>query len=96
MSVTEQRYKAVQGVLADGPTVGEVAGQWSVSPRTMHRWLSRYEAAGLEGGRVEHLRLYLRRRAGGGQPSGGSYTCSNSTLVMTTTGGVQTTTWTKA
>lgn len=49
MSVTEQRYKAVQGVLADGRTVGEVADQWSVSPRTMHRWLARYEADGLEG-----------------------------------------------
>ena len=47
--MTEQRYKAVQGVFADGRTVGEVAGQWSVSPRTMHPWLARYEAAGLEG-----------------------------------------------
>ena len=49
MSVTEQRYKAVQGVLADGRTVGDVASQWNVSPRTMHRWLARYEADGLEG-----------------------------------------------
>ena len=49
MSVTEQRYKAVQGVLADGRTVSEVAGQWSVSRRTMHRWLARYEGEGLEG-----------------------------------------------
>src|SRR5690242_10711047 len=48
MSVTEQRYKAVQGVLADGRTVGEVAGQWEVSRRTLHRWLSRYEGGGLE------------------------------------------------
>jgi transposase InsO family protein len=49
MSVTEQRYKAVQAVLADGRTVSEVAGDWSVSRRTMHRWLSRYEADGFEG-----------------------------------------------
>jgi len=49
MSVTEQRYKAVEGVLADGRTVGEVASQWEVSRRTLHRWLSRYEAGGLEG-----------------------------------------------
>ena len=47
--MTEQRYKAVQQVLADGRTVGEVASQWGVSPRTMHRWLLRYEGAGLEG-----------------------------------------------
>ena len=49
MSVTEQRYKAVEGVLADGRTVNEVAGQWSVSRRTLHRWLARYEGEGLEG-----------------------------------------------
>ena len=49
MSVTEQRYKAVQGVLADGRTVGEVASQWEVSRRTVHRWLARYEGGGLEG-----------------------------------------------
>jgi transposase InsO family protein len=48
MSVTEQRYKAVQGVLADGRTVSEVAGQWSISRRTMHRWLARYEGEGME------------------------------------------------
>ncbi len=49
MSVTEQRYKAVQGVLADGRTVGDVASQWEVSRRTLHRWLARYEGGGLEG-----------------------------------------------
>ena len=49
MSVTEQRYKAVQGVLADGRTVSEVASQWEVSRRTLHRWLLRYEGAGLQG-----------------------------------------------
>jgi transposase InsO family protein len=47
--VSEQRYKAVQAVLADGRTVGEVASDWGVSRRTMHRWLARYEGEGLEG-----------------------------------------------
>lgn len=49
MSVTEQRYKAVQGVLADGRTVNQVAEEWGVSRRTLHRWLARYEGEGLEG-----------------------------------------------
>jgi transposase InsO family protein len=49
MSVTEQRYRAVQGVLADGRTVSEVASQWEVSRRTLHRWLARYEGGGMEG-----------------------------------------------
>jgi len=47
--VTEQRYKAVQGVLADGRTVNQVAEEWGVSRRTLHRWLARYEGEGLEG-----------------------------------------------
>lgn len=49
MSVTEQRYKATEAVLAEGRTISEVASDWSVSRRTMHRWLARYEAEGLEG-----------------------------------------------
>src|SRR5919109_2799613 len=49
MSVTEQRYQAVQGVLAAGRTVSDVASQWNVSRRTLHRWLGRYEGEGLEG-----------------------------------------------
>ena len=49
MSVTEQRYKAVLAVIADGRTVSEVASQWGVSRQTMHRWLARYEGDGLEG-----------------------------------------------
>ena len=47
--MTEQRYKAVLAVIGDGRTVGEVARDWGVSPRTMHRWLLRYEGNGLEG-----------------------------------------------
>jgi transposase InsO family protein len=49
MSVAELKYKAVLAVIADGRTVSEVAKQWKVSRRTMHRWLARYEAEGLEG-----------------------------------------------
>jgi transposase-like protein len=48
-SVTEQRYDAVLGVISEGRTVMEVAGQFGVSRRTLHRWLARYEADGLEG-----------------------------------------------
>src|SRR5437763_9957840 len=49
MSVAEQRYQAVLAVIGDGRTVNEVAGQWSVSRQTVHAWLARYEAEGLEG-----------------------------------------------
>src|SRR6202521_5305222 len=49
MSVTEQRYKADLAVMGDGRTVGEVARDWRISRRTMHRWLVRYEGDGLEG-----------------------------------------------
>src|SRR6266478_5909927 len=49
MSVTEQRYKAVLAVIANGRTVGEVASEWGVCRQTMHRWLARYESEGLEG-----------------------------------------------
>jgi hypothetical protein len=34
MSVTEQRYKAVLAVIADGRTVTEVAKDWGVSRQT--------------------------------------------------------------
>ena len=45
----EQRYQAVLGVIADGRTVGEVAGQFGVSRQTVHSWLRKYEAKGLDG-----------------------------------------------
>src|SRR5437899_5622629 len=48
-SVAEQRYQAVLAVIGEGRTVMEVASQWGVSRRTLHRWLARYEAEGLEG-----------------------------------------------
>ena len=49
MSVTEQRYQAVLDVIGEGRGVREVASQWGVNRRTVHRWLARYEAEGLEG-----------------------------------------------
>ncbi len=47
--MTEQRYKAVLAVIGDGRTVDEVARDWGISRRTMHRWLARCEGDGLEG-----------------------------------------------
>ena len=47
--MTEQRYKAVLAVIANGRTVGEVASEWGVCRQTMHRWLARYDSDGLEG-----------------------------------------------
>lgn len=49
ISVAEQRYQAVLGVIADGRDVKEVAAQWGVSRQTMHAWLAKYESGGLEG-----------------------------------------------
>src|SRR5437762_4609375 len=48
ISVAEQRYKAVQAVLAEGQTVMQVARDWGVSRQTMHGWLAKYEGDGLE------------------------------------------------
>jgi transposase len=47
--VTEQRYKAVLAVSAQGRTVTEVARDLGVSRQTMHIWPARYEEEGLEG-----------------------------------------------
>jgi transposase InsO family protein len=49
MSVAEQRYKAVQAVLAEGQTITQVARDWGVSRQTIHGWLAKYEGDGLEG-----------------------------------------------
>jgi transposase InsO family protein len=49
MSVAEQRYQAVLAVIAEGSTVSEVAARFGVSRQTLHAWLSKYEAGGLEG-----------------------------------------------
>lgn len=48
MSVSEQRYLAVLSVIREGDTVTEVASRFGVSRKTLHVWLSRYEAGGLE------------------------------------------------
>jgi transposase len=49
LSVSEQRYQAVLAVLKDGETVVSVAARFGVSRKTVHQWLARYEADGLEG-----------------------------------------------
>ena len=47
--MSEQRYQAVLAVLKDGETVVSVAARFGVSRKTVHQWLARYEADGLEG-----------------------------------------------
>jgi len=49
MSVAEQRYEAVRAVIADGATVTSVAARFGVARKTVHVWLAKYEAGGLEG-----------------------------------------------
>ncbi|NTW40389.1 MAG: helix-turn-helix domain containing protein, partial [Cellulomonadaceae bacterium] len=46
--MAEQRYKAVSAVIADGRAFTEVAASWGISRQTLHVWLARYEAGGLE------------------------------------------------
>jgi transposase InsO family protein len=48
MSVVEQRYQAVLAVIDLGETVTSVAERFGVSRKTVHVWLARYEAGGLE------------------------------------------------
>ena len=47
--MAEQRYEAVRAVIADGETVTSVAGRFGVARKTVHVWLAKYEAGGLEG-----------------------------------------------
>lgn len=49
LSVAEQRYQAAMAVIADGLSVSQVAEKVGVSRQTLHSWLARYEAEGLEG-----------------------------------------------
>jgi transposase InsO family protein len=49
LSVAEQRYQAVLAVIADGLDVKSAADKVGVSRQTLHSWLARYEAEGLEG-----------------------------------------------
>lgn len=46
--MAEQRYEAVRAVIADGETVTLVAARFGVSRKTMHVWLARYEAGGMD------------------------------------------------
>jgi transposase InsO family protein len=48
-SVTEQRYNAVLEVLEAGLPVVEVADRYGVSRQSVHAWIARYRAGGLEG-----------------------------------------------
>jgi transposase InsO family protein len=49
ISVTEQRYQAVLAVISDGLSISQVSSKVGVSRQTLHAWLARYEAEGLEG-----------------------------------------------
>jgi transposase InsO family protein len=49
LSVAEQRYEAVRAVIADGETVTDVAARFGVARKTVHAWLAKYEAGGLQG-----------------------------------------------
>ncbi|UVO12594.1 IS481 family transposase [Mycobacterium sp. SVM_VP21] len=49
LSVVEQRYQAVLAVISDGLSIGQVASKVGVSRQTLHAWLARYEAQGLDG-----------------------------------------------
>jgi transposase len=48
LSVAEQRYQAVLKVISDGETVKDVAEWCGVSRQSVHAWLAKYEAGGLE------------------------------------------------
>jgi transposase InsO family protein len=47
--VAEQRYQTVLAVISDGLSISQVPGKVGVSRQTVHAWLARYEAGGLEG-----------------------------------------------
>ena len=47
--MAEQRYQAVLAVIADGLSVTQAAEKAGVSRQSLHAWLVRYEAEGLEG-----------------------------------------------
>jgi transposase InsO family protein len=48
-SVTEQRYNAVLEVLEAGLPVTQVADRYGVSRQSVHAWVNRYRAGGLDG-----------------------------------------------
>ncbi|MBF5081977.1 helix-turn-helix domain-containing protein [Quadrisphaera sp. INWT6] len=47
-TVAEQRYNAVHAVLFDGRTITDVAAATGVSRQSLHTWLARYEAGGID------------------------------------------------
>ena len=47
--MAEQGYEAVRAVIAGGETVTDVAARFGVARKTVHAWLARHEAGGLEG-----------------------------------------------
>lgn len=47
--MAEQRYQAVLAVISDGLSISQVASKVGVSRQTLHSWLARYEADGLDG-----------------------------------------------
>ena len=74
--MSEQRYRAVLAVIAEGHTVTEVAARFGVSRQTMHAWLAKYEAGGLENlGDGSHRRRSMLDGQGVRQPRG--LGCSN-------------------
>jgi len=65
--VAEQRYQAVLAVISDGLSVSQVAEKVGVSRQTLHSWLARYEAQGLEAGEsVASAGVVSASNAGGG------------------------------
>ena len=48
LNVVEQRYRAVVEVLSGAPVI-EVAERYGVARQTVHRWIARYRAEGLDG-----------------------------------------------
>jgi transposase InsO family protein len=48
LNVVEQRYRAVVEVLSGTPVI-EVAERYGVARQTVHRWMARYRAEGLDG-----------------------------------------------
>ncbi len=63
--MAEQRYEAVRAVIADGETVTDVAARFGVARKTVHAWLAKYEAGGLQGladGRIGRGRVRIRCR----------------------------------
>ena len=55
LSVMEQRYQAVLGVVQDGWQVSEVARRLGVSRQSVHSWITPYETGGLRRRATTHI-----------------------------------------